>query len=132
MHKYHLIAIVLPVKCAARSLLRVNRSEAAGEEWWLFTKAIGGVPPVAQWVKDPALSLQQQGFIRWPRNSKIVQRQKKKKKKKSLGKIGEGPGRTGPSKESCKGRATGSQLGAGEGVLTGGLSSEEDVDEDWM
>ena len=62
----------------------------------------------------------------------MLQVQQKKKKKKSLGKIGEGPGRTGPSKESCKGRATGSQLGAGEGVLTGGLSSEEDVDEDWM
>lgn len=31
--EYHLLAIVHSVKCAARSLLRVNRSEAVGKEW---------------------------------------------------------------------------------------------------
>lgn len=31
--RHHLIASVHSVKCAARSLLRVNRSEAVGKEW---------------------------------------------------------------------------------------------------
>lgn len=34
--KYHLLATAPSMKYTARSLLRVNRSEAVREEWWQF------------------------------------------------------------------------------------------------
>ena len=50
--------------------------------------AANGSSPVAQWVKDPALSLWQlglllwHGFNAWPGNFHMLQAQQKKKKQK--------------------------------------------------